>query len=203
MANFYRRTVDVMGDWRVYDIMIDTGAVACGTGRPEGWYQRYFLVPPARGCGVLQSACQYVCLSVSAHISQKPHIQTNKFSAGPASCAHVSLLWRRQCNALCSRKTSNFVSWMTLSKINRFLHDFGYVKSWENLTWTSYRFVHLTVRSHFQQWSYSKNEKVSVFGTRCTSSFVDDVVFARVLKESNVKPYTSLLCLEYCVINWY
>ena len=198
-----------MGDWRVYDIMIDTGAVACGAGRPEGWYQRYFLVPPARGCGVLQSACQYVCLSVSAHISQKPRIQTwtsflLDLPVVPMSRCSGDVSAMRCIRCVPEKRPTLFLEWLC-QKLTDFYMILGVLsreKIWhERLTDL---FTSLSgVRSHFQQWSYSKNEKVSVFGTRCTSSFMDDVVFARVLKESNVKPYTSLLCLEYCVINWY
>jgi len=49
-----------------------------------------------------------------------------------------------------SPKTPTFYFFkITLSKINRF-SDFWHVKSWENLTWKSYTFVHLPVRcSHF------------------------------------------------------
>jgi len=43
---------------------------------------------------------------------------------------------------LCS-KTPPFIFWIALSKINRFKY-FWHVKFWVNLTWNSYRFVHLT-----------------------------------------------------------
>jgi len=159
-----------------------------------------------RSIAISVSVCLSLC--VCTHISKTAHPNLNKFSAGPASCPHVSLLWRRQCNALytlCSEKRPTlFLEWLC-QKLTDFYMILGVLsreKIWhERLTDL---FTSLSgVRSHFQQWSYSKNEKVSVFGTRCTSSFMDDVVFARVLKESNVKPYARLLCLEYCVINWY
>jgi len=45
----------------------------------------------------------------------------------------------------CAPQRAPFYFLITLSKINRF-YNFWSIKSWVNLTWTSYRFVHLTCR---------------------------------------------------------
>jgi len=54
-------------------------------------------------------------------------------------------LWRssRQWQLHCVQRTLTYIFWITLSKLTDFNY-FWQVKSWENLTWKSYRFFHLS-----------------------------------------------------------
>jgi len=87
---------------------------------------------------------------------------------------------------LCPRKNVHlFIFWITLSKSTHF-NNFWYFKFWENLTWTTYRFVHLTC--HFNL----GNPKKSHFSTLL---FIYFRLFTLTQKKTNNNCCTATLAV--------